>query len=146
MQTGVMIFMLAWWIFNWFDLSWFDRLNTNNWLNCFWLAGIWQEGSDGTDINTACRSHSGAILATGDDFGKINLFNYPVIQPKVGHQGEKLWSCGLFCTILSLEQCFEFWLFTVRQLMNGLFYWCNLTLSISLQSSVLIFCSIRVSL
>ncbi|XP_033628901.1 77 kDa echinoderm microtubule-associated protein-like isoform X3 [Asterias rubens] len=53
----------------------------------FPVCGIWQEGSDGTDINTACRSHSGAILATGDDFGKINLFNYPVIQPKANHSG-----------------------------------------------------------
>jgi microtubule-associated protein-like 1/2 len=51
----------------------------------FPVCGIWQEGSDGTDINTACRSHSGAILATGDDFGKINLFSYPVTQPKAGH-------------------------------------------------------------
>ncbi|XP_038071466.1 77 kDa echinoderm microtubule-associated protein-like isoform X3 [Patiria miniata] len=55
----------------------------------FPVCGIWQEGSDGTDINSACRSHSGAILATGDDFGKINLFSYPVTQPKAGHNSNR---------------------------------------------------------
>ena len=32
--------------------------------------GIWSGNQDGTDINTVCRSHSGHLLASGDDSGK----------------------------------------------------------------------------
>ncbi|XP_063957676.1 77 kDa echinoderm microtubule-associated protein isoform X1 [Lytechinus pictus] len=46
------------------------------------VCGIWPEGSDGTDVNTTARSGNGNILATGDDFGKISLFRYPVNHPK----------------------------------------------------------------
>jgi len=46
-------------------------------------AGMWQEGSDGTDINACCRSHSQQLLASADDFGKVNLYEYPTCQPKV---------------------------------------------------------------
>jgi WD40 repeat protein len=35
-------------------------------------------------VNTVCRSNSRAILATGDDFGKVNLFKYPCVVPKAG--------------------------------------------------------------
>eukprot|EP00741_Cyanophora_paradoxa_P013195 tig00000178_g12747.t1 len=33
--------------------------------------------ADGSDVNAADRSHSGALLATGDDFRAVNLFRYP---------------------------------------------------------------------
>ena len=59
--------------------------------------GIWPQGADGTDVNSAARSHSNQLLVTGDDFGKVHLYNYPVIQPKVCYLISKLkfdfWSC-----------------------------------------------------
>ena len=44
--------------------------------------GIWQPCMDVTDINTSCLSKDGKILATGDDFGFIKLFNYPCLVKK----------------------------------------------------------------
>ena len=38
---------------------------------------------DGTDLSTCAKSPNGKLLATGDDFGKIKLYTYPVPQPKV---------------------------------------------------------------
>lgn len=35
-------------------------------------------------MNTTCRSNSRVILATGDDFGKVNLFKYPCVVPQAG--------------------------------------------------------------
>ncbi|XP_046557934.1 echinoderm microtubule-associated protein-like 2 isoform X13 [Haliotis rubra] len=48
----------------------------------FNVAGIWPDGADGTDINNCTRSHKQHLVATGDDFGKVNLFKYPSCQPK----------------------------------------------------------------
>lgn len=48
----------------------------------FNLAGIWPDGADGTDINACCRSHNiKQLVATADDFGKVNLYKYPCSQP-----------------------------------------------------------------
>ncbi|BFZ07628.1 hypothetical protein BsWGS_10667 [Bradybaena similaris] len=55
---------------------------TQNCVLAFNTAGIWQEGLDGTDINGCCKSHNERLVATCDDFGKVNLFQYPVCQPK----------------------------------------------------------------
>ncbi|XP_023817130.1 echinoderm microtubule-associated protein-like 2 isoform X3 [Oryzias latipes] len=44
--------------------------------------GIWPESADGTDINAACRSHGGSLLASADDFGKVHLFTFPCSQPR----------------------------------------------------------------
>ena len=41
------------------------------------VEGIWPVGADGTDINEACRSHGGWLVATSDDFGKVNTYKYP---------------------------------------------------------------------
>nr|XP_031534672.1 echinoderm microtubule-associated protein-like 1 [Vicugna pacos] len=46
----------------------------------FHVFGVWPEGSDGTDINAACRAHEKKLLSTGDDFGKVHLFSYPCSQ------------------------------------------------------------------
>jgi len=46
-------------------------------------AGIWREGADGTDINACCRSHNQQLLASADDFGSVNLYEYPSSQPRV---------------------------------------------------------------
>jgi WD40 repeat protein len=32
---------------------------------------------DGSDINAVCRSRTGHLIATSDDFGKVNVFRYP---------------------------------------------------------------------
>jgi microtubule-associated protein-like 1/2 len=63
------------------DLKW----ETYNAILGFNVFGIWPENADGSDINTCDRSHSHKLLATGDDFGKINLHNYPACQPKCLH-------------------------------------------------------------
>ena len=41
-------------------------------------------GVDGTDVNTVCRAANRKVMATGDDFQKVNLFKYPSTQPKSG--------------------------------------------------------------
>ncbi|XP_053608612.1 echinoderm microtubule-associated protein-like 2 isoform X2 [Plodia interpunctella] len=48
----------------------------------FSTIGVWPENADGTDINTCTRSHDNRLAATGDDFGKVKLYAYPVTQPK----------------------------------------------------------------
>nr|XP_026693817.1 echinoderm microtubule-associated protein-like 2 isoform X4 [Ciona intestinalis] len=49
----------------------------------FTVLGVWPEGADGTDINSVARSTEGKLLASGDDFGKVHLFKYPAVQPRV---------------------------------------------------------------
>uniref|UniRef100_A0A0B7B2X3 HELP domain-containing protein n=1 Tax=Arion vulgaris TaxID=1028688 RepID=A0A0B7B2X3_9EUPU len=60
------------------DIKW----ATQNCVLAFNTAGIWPEGADGTDINGCCKSHNERMVATCDDFGKVNLFAYPVNHPK----------------------------------------------------------------
>ncbi|KAF7644274.1 hypothetical protein LDENG_00224800 [Lucifuga dentata] len=48
----------------------------------FHVMGVWLEGSDGTDINALCRSHSETVVAVADDFCKVHLFQYPCPKPK----------------------------------------------------------------
>ncbi|XP_022113185.1 echinoderm microtubule-associated protein-like 2 isoform X1 [Pieris rapae] len=55
---------------------------SNNCPITFQTIGVWPENADGTDINTCTRSHDNRLAATGDDFGKVKLFAYPVTQPK----------------------------------------------------------------
>ncbi|XP_067680201.1 echinoderm microtubule-associated protein-like 2 isoform X13 [Haliotis asinina] len=55
----------------------------------FNVAGIWPDGADGTDINNCTRSHKQHLVATGDDFGKVNLFKYPCCQPKSSSHASK---------------------------------------------------------
>ncbi|XP_023273951.1 echinoderm microtubule-associated protein-like 3 [Seriola lalandi dorsalis] len=49
----------------------------------FHVMGVWLEGSDGTDINALCRSHSERVVAVADDFCKVHLFQYPCPKLKV---------------------------------------------------------------
>ncbi|XP_026332570.1 echinoderm microtubule-associated protein-like 2 isoform X4 [Hyposmocoma kahamanoa] len=65
------------------DVSW----ATNTCPITFQTIGVWPENADGTDINTCTRSHDAKLAATGDDFGKVKLYAYPVTQPKsLSHQ------------------------------------------------------------
>lgn len=43
--------------------------------------GVWPHKSDVTDVNASHMTSKGKILATGDDFGFVKLFSFPV---KVG--------------------------------------------------------------
>ena len=51
--------------------------------------GIWYDRSaDGTDINCCAKSNQPdlpAILAVGDDMGKVKLYKYPAVQYKAGY-------------------------------------------------------------
>jgi len=45
----------------------------------FDVMGIWPPYSDGTDVNACDKSPDGHYLLTSDDFGKVRLFNAPVV-------------------------------------------------------------------
>lgn len=45
--------------------------------------GVWPENADGTDVNTVARSTDLTLMVSGDDWGKVKLYSYPVSQPKV---------------------------------------------------------------
>ena len=71
------------------------------------ISGIWPDNADGTDINACAKSNDGTLIASADDFGKVNLLEYPSIQPRVSFQSYliRLFSCStqlsmkfLFCS------------------------------------------------
>lgn len=48
------------------------------------VKGVFPPGSDITDVNATCRTKDCSFLASGDDFGFVNLFEYPI-----WHRGAK---------------------------------------------------------
>ncbi|XP_042876969.1 echinoderm microtubule-associated protein-like 2 isoform X9 [Penaeus japonicus] len=60
------------------DVEWASNTCTLN----FSTLGIWPEGADGTDINTCAKANNSALLATGDDFGKVKVFAFPACNQK----------------------------------------------------------------
>eukprot|EP00794_Sanderia_malayensis_P008064 gene8064-8927_t len=44
------------------------------------VKGIFPPMTDVTDVNATCRSRDYKLIATGDDFGQVKLFQYPVLQ------------------------------------------------------------------
>lgn len=49
----------------------------------FQSVGVWPENADGTDVNTLSTTSDMKLAATGDDWGKVNLYQHPASQPKV---------------------------------------------------------------
>lgn len=48
--------------------------------------GIWPSGADGTDVNGCCMNAGQSLVASADDFGKVNLYAYPSRTPQAnGH-------------------------------------------------------------
>ena len=45
----------------------------------FSVMGIWPANADGTDVNSVEVIYNKGIVLTGDDFGHLNLFNYPCV-------------------------------------------------------------------
>eukprot|EP00826_Nyctotherus_ovalis_P050598 TRINITY_DN6221_c0_g1_i3.p1 TRINITY_DN6221_c0_g1~~TRINITY_DN6221_c0_g1_i3.p1 ORF type:complete len:181 (+),score=51.90 TRINITY_DN6221_c0_g1_i3:260-802(+) len=41
------------------------------------VAGIYPKGVDGTHVNGVCLSRDGKLVATGDDWGLLNIYNFP---------------------------------------------------------------------
>ena len=58
------------------DAEWASWTATLGWP----VQGIWPAGADGTDVKGVDRSHSGTVLATGDDFGFVKLFTFPNVK------------------------------------------------------------------
>ena len=61
------------------DITW----STHNCLITFDTIGIWPETVDGIDLTTGCKNISNTLFVSGDDFGKIKVYSYPVCWPKV---------------------------------------------------------------
>ena len=53
------------------------------------VQGIFPSFTDGTDVNACCRNQDGTVLATSDDFGKVNLYRYPSYVKKAAHNTYK---------------------------------------------------------
>ncbi|RNA10719.1 echinoderm microtubule-associated -like 1 isoform X5 [Brachionus plicatilis] len=64
------------------DVEWASR----NCVLSMETVGIWDNGSDGTDINACCESKRAQLLVSVDDFGKVNLFKYPCSSVKAGRK------------------------------------------------------------
>ena len=55
------------------------RWSTHTCVLGFNVMGIWPKYSDGTDVNAVDVSKKKKIIATADDFGKLNIHNFPCI-------------------------------------------------------------------
>jgi len=62
------------------DVKWASQTCKFGWP----VQGVFDPSQDGTDINCVDRSPDSQLLASGDDYGYVNLFRYPVTSK--GHQ------------------------------------------------------------
>ncbi len=64
------------------------------------IQGVWPPYTDVTDVNAACVSHDGRVIATGDDFGYVKLFQYPsYVSPMPSHwwcMHNCVWCCAIY--------------------------------------------------
>jgi len=44
------------------------------------VAGVFPIGADGTDVNHVNANENRSMLVTGDDFGSINVYRFPVLK------------------------------------------------------------------
>ena len=44
------------------------------------VAGVFPSGTDGTDINAVDANPDRSLIATGDDFGSVNIYRAPVLN------------------------------------------------------------------
>ena len=54
--------------------------STQNCTLTFETLGIWPMVADGTDINVCAAYTPGQILASGDDFGRVRIYQFPTSQ------------------------------------------------------------------
>ena len=73
------------------------------------VTGIWPEGADGTDVNACSRSHNHELVASADDFGKVNLYKYPACQPKVSATFKYFNSLWNLCRVMFSEPLLLVW-------------------------------------
>lgn len=91
------------------DVAWMSNSCTIS----FQTVGIWPEGADGTDVNACEVSHSKKILVSGDDFGKVRLYTYPVTQPKVIYNAYVyMFLCSCISRFMFFKITFVFAVFT----------------------------------
>jgi WD40 repeat protein len=88
--------------------------------------GIWSGSQDGSDINTVCRSHSGHLLAVGDDDSSVKLFRYPCSEEGSsaitykGHSSHVMnvrWSVGdeYLVSVGGNDKCAFIWKHTLEE-------------------------------
>jgi hypothetical protein len=91
------------------------------------VVGIWPRNADKADVNCSNLSHSGNALATGDDFGFVKLFEFPVAEKFVSRirwlefvssvvLNRRLWHCVECCVVY----CVVCWYCAVAWLVLGL--------------------------
>jgi WD40 repeat protein len=56
------------------DVKWHTQTCKMGWP----VVGIWEEGMDGSDINNVDRSPDEKLIASADDWGRVNLYRNPV--------------------------------------------------------------------
>lgn len=72
----------------------------------FYSQGIFGAGMDGTDVNSVSRANNKKVLATGDDFGKVNLFKYPSVIEKSLNKQYSGHSSHVTKVKFSFDDCF----------------------------------------
>jgi microtubule-associated protein-like 6 len=68
------------------DQLWYTQTCELGWC----VQGIWPRYADGSDINSVSKSHSEKWLITTDDWGRVNLFNFPCLGSGLDRKTGKL--------------------------------------------------------
>ena len=82
------------------------------------VQGVFPPGVDGSHVNGVDRNPSKSLLATGDDWGMVNIYNYPclkdaksrafrahsshVVRVKFSPKGDYVYSVGGFDSTLMI--------------------------------------------